>query len=317
MIGGYEMSGRRSGRVASAEATDEVRGRKGSYKAPDRLTSGLAGEDGPAGRGRRVSRRQLARIERDLSERERAVLTSVDQFRFLTTGQLQTLHFGDHATETAGARIGRRVLARLAELRVIEHLERRIGGIRAGSASYVWRVGATGDRLLRQASGEGRRARRKEPSPRYLDHALAIADCYIALVLAARRGEVELQAVETEPGCWRRFLGGSGAPETLKPDLYLVTAAGEFEDHWFVEVDRSTESLNTLLRKCAQYERYGRTGREQAAAGVFPRVLWVVMDKSRATKLGDALRGSRRLDPDLYRITTTDAFARAVIGGSV
>jgi len=263
-----------------------------------------------------VGRRRLRVIERELSERDWAILASLDQHRFLTSRQLQALHFHQHATTDAATRICRRVLTRLCELGVVEHLARRVGGVRAGSASYVWRVGPVGDRLLRQAQGEGARARRKEPSARHLDHCLAIADCHLALVTAARAGHLELLRVATEPDSWRAYLGAGGAPELLKPDLYAVTVTGEYEDHWFVELDRATESLPTLVRKCGQYERYRRTGREQVETGVFPLVVWVVPDYQRATKLQAALDTARRLDTTLFRITTPERFAELVCGGT-
>jgi hypothetical protein len=249
-----------------------------------------------------------------LSDRERAVLQSLATWRYLSTNQLQRLHFADHATVGAASRICRRVLQRLGELRVIEHLERRIGGIRAGSASFVWRVGPVGDRLLRAANGAGARARRKEPSWRFLDHCLAVTDCYLALVEAGRRGRLELLTYQAETACWRPYLGPHGALETLKPDLYAVTASGDFEDSWFIEVDRGTESLPTLLGKCRQYARYRQTGREQAARGVFPAVLWVVPDEARARALVRGIRRAHGTDQNVFRVTTAASFATAIVG---
>jgi hypothetical protein len=322
---GSQWSGRWSDRVDTAGENHDVRSGVGPDKTPERLASLVAAQLAPegstegtsAGPGKRVSRRQMSSIEKDLSDRERAILRDLDRFRFLTTGQLQRLHFTFHATSNASGRICRRVLARLAEQRVIEHLERRIGGIRAGSASYVWRVGPVGDRLLRQARGEGARRRRKEPSRRHLEHCLAIADCYVALVEEERRGHLSLMAVETEPDCWRQFLGSGGTRETLKPDLYVVTASGEYEDHWFLEVDRGTESLPTLLSKCTQYDRARRTGRLQADTGVFPLVLWLLPDERRLHALNEALRSQRRIDTELFRLTTADHLVAAVAGGAV
>jgi hypothetical protein len=307
-------SGRRSDRVESPAPNSEVRAGEPAATAPGSTVpvrlSGSAECRPP-----RVGPRQLLRLDRDLSDRERAVLGSLAACRFLTTGQLQRLHFADHATEGAASRICRRVLARLGRLGVIGHLERRIGGIRAGSASYVWRVGPVGDRLLRQAS-DGARARRKEPSPRYLDHCLAVADCYLVLVEAARGGRLELLSYQPEPACWRSYMGPHGGPEILKPDLYAVTAGGEFEDSWFIEVDRSTESLPTLLKKCRQYERYWQSGREQAAHGVFPAVLWVVPDERRAQVLIRSIRRHFGADRELFRVTTADVFMSVIVGGA-
>lgn len=315
MTSGDTWSGRRSGRVASADGFSDVADVGAAISAPESLSSGVAAGSSPERRSRRVGERRLKGLRRELSEREQAVLTSLDQHRFLTTGQLQALHFADHATLDAAARICRRVLARLKQLQVIEPLERRIGGVRAGSASYVWRLGLLGDRLRRQAHDDSRRARRKEPSTRHLDHCLAVADCHLALVAAARVGRLELLDVATEPDSWRSYLGPGGAREVLKPDLYAVTATGDYEDHWFIELDRATESLPTLIRKCVQYEQYRRTGRQQAGTGVFPLVIWVVPDSQRAAKLRGALNASRGLDTALFRIAVTEQFTDLVCGG--
>jgi hypothetical protein len=207
------------------------------------------------------------------------------------------------------------VLERLAARGVIEHLERRIGGIRAGSASYVWRVGLVGDRLLR-ADRDQPRARRKEPSLRNLDHWLAIADAHLVLVELARTGQLELVEATTEPGCWRSYLGPAGDKRTLKPDLYAVTAAGDFEDHWFCEIDRATESLPTIIRKCIQYETYRRTGREQHEHGVFPLVVWITTTNQHADQLRDAIATSRSIDANHFRVCTPDGFADVVRGGA-
>lgn len=312
-------SGRCSGRVVSAGAAPTEDACPGRISAPESFTrfSSPSTTASPAERGpkanaeSRLSRRQADRLAARLGERDKAILDSVKAHRFLTTQQLQRFHFdfSEHSTEDAAARICRRVLRRLHGLRVIEHLERRVGGVRAGSASYVWRVGLTGDQILRLASAEPR-GRRKEPSLRHLEHCLAIADTHLALRDLAAAGRVELLQVETEPYCWRTA-GGS----VLKPDLHAVTASGEYEDHWFIEVDRATESLPTLLGKCAQYEDYRRTGHAQANDGVFPQVLWVVPNERHADKLRQAITSSRSLDSDLYRIGTPSSFTDIVIAG--
>jgi hypothetical protein len=120
--------------------------------------------------------------------------------------------------------------------------------------------------------------------------------------------------VQTEPACWR--IAASFGDRMLKPDLFAVTASADYEDHWYIEVDRATESLPTLLRKCAQYEDYRRTGAEQQDHGVFPLVIWIVPDDARAAKLRAAIAASRSLDRDLYRICTPASFAGVITGGA-
>ena len=264
----------------------------------------------------RLSRDQLTRLDRRLSQRDRAILGSLSLHHFLTTTQLQRWHFRDHGTSSAAARICRRVLARLHELHVIEHLERRVGGVRAGSASYVWRVGLIGDRLLRLHADRRTRARRKEPSLRFLDHCLAVADTHLALRDLAADGQLELITVATEPASWRRYQSPMGAVEILKPDLYAVTASGEYEADWFVEVDRATESLPTVLRKCAQYQAYRQTGSEQEKRGVFPWVIWVVPTSEHVARLRQAIDRAAHLPSELFRICTLQGLAAVVQGGT-
>jgi hypothetical protein len=321
-----QASGRWSGRVAQeGPVPTEDTGRErisapesftrfsGSTSAAERAPKAAAQPKGVAAASR-LSRGQADRVGRSLGDRDRAILHSLAAHRFLTTAQVERFHFADHQSPDAAARICRRVLHRLHELRVIEHLDRRVGGVRAGSASYVWRVGLVGDRLLRLGSADDQpRARRKEPSLRHLEHCLAIADTHLMLRDLATSGAIELLEVQTEPACWRTAASFGG--NTLKPDLFALTASGDYEDHWYIEVDRATESLPTLLKKCAQYEDYRRTGAEQQERGIFPLVMWIVPDDGRAAKLAAAITVSRSLDRDLYRICTPASFAEVITGG--
>lgn len=264
----------------------------------------------------RTGRHGLLRVRDSLSERDRAVLHSVAEHRFLQTWHLRGLHFTGHATPTSATRTCNRVLRRLAQLRVIRTLERPIGGVRAGSDAYVWALGPIGDRLLRLESGTGVRKRMREPSEWTLLHTLAIADAHLALVGAARAGRLELLCVQTEPDCWRRYLGASGEPHTLQPDLFAVTATGGYEDFWFIEVDRGFQNQTTLLAKCRTYQTYRDTGREQHEAGVFPRVVWVMATARRVAALQASIRAARQLDADLFRVTVLDGLADLVAGGA-
>ncbi|MCW2538723.1 MAG: hypothetical protein JWN95_448 [Frankiales bacterium] len=312
-------SGRRSGRVEPlAVGPTEFPG-PGVTSAPESLTPvrvRFSARRRAVRPTQRLSTERVERLEHSLSARDKAILTCLQHYRFLTTDHLQRLHFHNHATPTAAGRVCRRVLERLARLRVIEHLERRIGGVRAGSASYVWRVGLLGDRLLRTEHRDQPRARRKEPSLRNLEHWLAIADAHLVLVELARTGQLDLLQSTTEPGCWRTYLGPAGDRQTLKPDLYAVTAIGEFEDHWFGEIDRGTESLPTILRKCVQYETYRRSGREQHDHGVFPLVVWITTTDQHADQLRDAISASRSLDADHFRVCSLAGYAALVQGGA-
>jgi len=192
---------------------------------------------------------------------------------------------------------------------------RRVGGLQAGSAASIWMLTTTGQRLRSLRTGLGAVGRNREPGEGFIRHYLAIADTHLALIEAQRAKRLELLTVEIEPAAWRSYTGPTGTPVTLKPDLYAVTASGEFEDHWFIEVDRATESIPTLIKQCRQYEAYRHNGTEQAHSGLFPLVLWVVPDELRAAKLHQALTLARDLDITLFRITTPDRLITTITGG--
>ncbi|MEV8375172.1 replication-relaxation family protein [Kribbella sp. NPDC056861] len=264
---------------------------------------------------KRTGRRILASLQSSISTRDLEILKSISTHRLLTSKHVEQLHFTGHGSALAATRSTNRVLKRLDALQLINHLDRRVGGVHAGSSSYVWQLAPAGDRLLQIDLGNGTRRRQREPSVRLLEHTLAVADTHIALVRATRTSDLELVTVQVEPGSWRYFPRAGGTRRLIRPDLAVVTAQGDFEDHWFLEVDLGSEHPPTVVRKCQLYEDYRRSGIEQDAHDVFPRILWVVPNRARANKLAEAVRVAR-LDKDLFRVITTDQLVETVIGGA-
>lgn len=258
-----------------------------------------------------LTRTGLEQLSAQLSERDLAVIRSVQQHRFLMTRHIEELHFSHHSTGEAGARVCRRVLTRLTKDRLLNRLRRRVGGVRAGSASFVYALGPIGRRLI-----DTKRRRSTEPSPLFLDHTLAIADAHLALVRADRDARLELLDIEIEPTSWRGFIGVHGAREAVKPDLFASTAVGAYEDCWFMEIDRGTQSPAAITRKCRSYSSYWRTGFEQERRGVFPLVLLVAPDDVRAKRLVGVISGTRNLKRDLFRVTTAAELVDVVAGGA-
>lgn len=245
---------------------------------------------------RLVGRRQLADIATRLGQRDWCVLNDLARFRLLSAGQIRRLHFAGHANRIAAARACTSALRRLSDFGLIRHLERRIGGVRAGSDSLVWHLAPTGFRLLTtyaSTSDIGGLVER-EPALRTVQHTLAVAEVAVRLREAERAGQVEVVALQPEPACWREHLTIAGTRTFLKPDLFTVTAASgsAFEDLWFIEVDRDTESTATIARKAAAYDRYRQTGREQAVHGAFPVVAWLAPDHGRAEVIASAIYGT-------------------------
>jgi len=230
-----------------------------------------------------VTARQLLRLRCDLTDRDWQIIAMLARVRVATSAQLEILYFSGVSRRRAQQR-----LAVLARRRVLARLPRVIGGVRAGSRGHVYALDAAGQRL----ADLGQRSRPRRPRPvgtAYLDHALAVAEVYVRVVLAERSGALRLVRFAGEPGAWRSFYGAGGAGVTLAPDAYLVTSVDGFEDHWFLELDLGTESAATLARKLAVYRGYWQSGTEQAAREVFPKVLWLVPDESRAGVLAKVI----------------------------
>lgn len=229
--------------------------------------------------GRRLSQQALRELAASLSADDRAILASLGRVGVATGAQLRRLHF---AERPSAARQARRSLQRLSDQRLLCRLQRRIGGVRAGSDGYVYALDVAGLRL----SGQARARRPRTPGIAFLAHALAVSELYVGLVERGRSGRSELLEFVAEPACWRRYAGPSGASLLLKPDAYLRLGVGAFEDRWFVEVDRGSEGPSTLAHKARAYTSYWQSGREQP---VFPKVLFVVPDEARKAVMVDVL----------------------------
>jgi protein involved in plasmid replication-relaxation len=268
----------------------------------------------PARRGRIGAGQLRLRIE-SLSARDLAVLRSVRDHRFLGTRHVEALHFRGHATALSAARLARRLLLRLYKQNLLDHLDRRIGGIRAGSAGYIWTLSSAGARLLAEVDGASSIRRQHEPSLRLLNHYLAVAEVHVELIDADDAGRFDVIDVQVEPGSWRRFHGLGGEVRLVRPDMAVVTASGDYEDHWFLEVDLGSEHPPTVVKKCHLYLDYLDSGTEQGRLGVFPRVLWVVPDETRLDRLQRALTEDH-LDPDLFRIATMASLSETLAGGA-
>lgn len=250
----------------------------------------------------------------DLSARDRAVLEAVDEHRLLTSGQIERLLFsGQHASAVATRRRCQAVLGRLVDDQLLGRLDRRQGGHRAGSSGFIYRLTTRGHRAL----GHLGRRTRWQPSDRQVLHVLAAAEISVGLHEAQRSGDLRHLHVVHEPATWRRFTGLHGAAEVLKPDLLVeLVTTDAWQLRWFVEVDRATEHLPTVVGKCRQYQRYWHSGdKTPADRDLFPRVLWSVPDERRAVAIAGAIRRSRDLHADLFAVTTAENTV-AVLGRS-
>lgn len=253
-----------------------------------------------------------------LSEHDLIVVRRVSELRFVSGSQLTCLCFIDSPEPVVNARAARRALLRLTRLGVLARLPRSVGGVRAGSQGFVYRLGVGGQRVAVEHGWQAeRRARRSDtPGSLFLRHSLAVAELHAQLVEYDRLGRFELLALSAEPSCHRINDGLGTQRSLLKPDSFVRLGLGSYEDSYFIEVDLGTEGSRALTRQLERYVAYYRSGSEQVAHGVFPRVLWLAPD---AHRVGIIAACVQRLPAQARELFQTARFSEALavmLGGN-
>lgn len=270
----------------------------------------------------KLGKNQLVELIGRLSERDFEILISLKYAKYLMTGQIRRLHFSESIKPQAGMRSASRNMFKLREYGLVKTFKRRIGGIRAGSASYIWCLTEPGQRILNLKNGDYNTRRTR--SHRYLEtsyihikHTLAIAECYVQLVEISRKYPKLIFAnIEWEPECWRPFQQDNHAIQ-LKPDLFAATYNGGYEDRWFIEIDLATEAMPVVIDKCKRYHQYLNTGIEQRQHdGVFPITVWIVPDEKRKLKIINALKENFKRSPTMFAIITAEEFEELIRSGA-
>jgi hypothetical protein len=260
---------------------------------------------------KRVTTGQLLELGAELGARECEAIQTLGRLRLMTHAQLSAIIADDAGSPASAARSARRILARLTDSGVLTRLDRRIGGVRRGSAGYVYYLGPVGQRLVAYWQGRGLTRGRFRPDPggRYVRHRLAVSELYIETYRAGHDGVLEPLAFDAEPECWRSYVNGFGGQGLLKPDAFLRIGVGAYEDRYFVEVDLGSESRTVIARKVRTYLDYFNTGQEQQSQGVFPRVLLLTNTQARRDALVEVCV---QLPAEAWRLFTVTTLDRAV-----
>lgn len=265
----------------------------------------------------RTSRSRVQALRLELSTRDTAILDDLGRVRLLTASQIQRLHFADGTTLSRSRRTAR-VCKRLADLGAVARLDRRVGGVHAGSAGFIYCLDSLGQTVIdaKGPAGGNRRRRPWQPSPMFQDHVLEVAELYVALREAARHGDVELLGFDAEPACWRPFVTPAAGAVVLKPDAYVRLGVGEYEQVSFVEIDRGTHHAPALGRKLAVYTAAFTAGVEHDQNTAFPNVLWIVPDQARARVLRSQIARLPAHHRDLFEVTTSEHQLNPLKGGT-
>lgn len=241
-----------------------------------------------------------------LSPRDQAILGRLAEHRYLTSRHIERFFFQQHRSPASAGRSCRRVLARLYEQHLIVRTSiRTVGGWAAGSTGYTYRLALRGYAALtlRPKSTVTR-------SPLFLEHTLGIADVRLELEQMNSAKKLQLVDVQTEPDNWIWY-GSFGVRERLKPDLFVVTAVSpesDYEDMWFIELDRATSGVGAVLQKFRQYMSYRLSSEARARQGGFPIVLWLVPTRHRQRELQRLTQKLPAAQRTLFRVVLQGQF---------
>lgn len=241
----------------------------------------------------------LRELPGQLPARYLAVLPHLARARVLTAAHLDRLLTNPVHSDETTARIRRRIMARLCHLGLVTALDRRIGGVRAGSAGHTYTLTSAGHVFLALLNGEPTPPRirySRTPGPLFLHHALAISGIYVDLIEHSRGGEFQVAQFLTEPHCWHP----TGNAAHLRPDAYTVLRAATHADCWWLEIDQSTESPPRLRAKARAYRDHLTSG-GIGPDGVPPHVLFTAPDQQRAAAVRSAVSGT---DAAMFAMTT-------------
>jgi hypothetical protein len=203
------------------------------------------------------------------------------------------------------------MLKSLAEQDILRRRQRRIGGMRAGSASYIYSIGAKGARLV---SPQRIHYYIEDPSDYFMEHTLALTELYVMLHEQSRTGKFEILDIQTEPTCWRNFTTLASGKQSLRPDMYVRLSVGNDELSYFIELDRGTSHTPSLLKKLHTYESYYMSGKEQRATQVFPQVLWIVPSSKRQAMLMELCKPLNEHIPHLFKVVVVGDEIEAMVG---
>jgi hypothetical protein len=248
----------------------------------------------------RASWVKVAALAERLSERDKEIIRALARVRLLTGKQLERLLFHHHSIQHQ-SHIRRRVLKRLVDLEIVATLERRVGGVRAGSSGLVDCLGRMGQRMadiLNGITASGRTRAPRTPGAMFLGHTLAVSEAFVSLVELSRQTTNRLRTFLAEPHCW--WPDGRGG--FLRPDAMVVVEDEHYDATVWLEIDQGTESLSRIQAKVATYEGFALTGTE-GANGVLPHVLFAAMGDQRRAAIAREIanQGPLRMT---YKATT-------------
>lgn len=260
----------------------------------------------------RVTAARVAALERQLTERDRAVIEMLRGVRLANGQQLRRAIWA--SSDDAVQRAAQRQLARLVKWQVLERFERRTGGLGRGSEAYTYALAAAGQRIANETLGR----RPRLPGRTMWLHTLQGTETYVRLIEATRGTHRCVKEWQGEPACWIEVRIGLGEVLLVKPDAFVVVSGPGYDDLAYLETDTGSQSRSVVKAKLVAYERLALTGRVQRQHGsTFPAVVFVTVSAGRQRVLDDVIATMSPGARELFKTATLDDAARVVMGGEL
>jgi len=218
-----------------------------------------------------------------LQERDYALLKALSDYRYLSTSQIQGIFF------SKGPFVYRR-LKKLADYGLIVRLQREVVG---EASELIHALAPEGARQLGLKMGvpASTFTVHRKASRSFLEHGLALNEFRLAFEQAVHvQEDMTIERWES-----RHKLGIPGG-KTVIPDACVILNTPRGQTHFFVELDRYTESASRVFRaKLQHYALYQKSGAflQQSGTRLF-RVLTVTVHKQAVKTL---LAASKNLTP--------------------
>lgn len=258
----------------------------------------------------RITTRRLEELLEVLLPTDWAMLGMATRLHLVTGDQLIRVIWP--LATAADQRAARRALLRLTEWRVLARLERRMGGLGRGSASFTYAPDVAGHRLLAM---RGSARRPHLPRPAMWRHALTVAETYALLQECVHDTELSVRRWEGEPECWRRFTAANGERVIVKPDAHVVVQGVGYSDLFFLEADTGSQSRTVIRAKLSAYRRLASSGVVQHAEdGVFPAVVFVTTTTARHGVLAALIEELPEAARRMFAVTLVQDAGRLLSG---
>lgn len=256
---------------------------------------------------RRVRRAYVEEFADTLSDRDWAIIESVDRLRLISGLQLERLHFSE-LTGHSRSVMRWRILKRLADARVLLPVERRVRAAQRDSAKLCYALDSAGMQLARlRANLTGSPVRRpRVPGDRFVEHTLTVTDLYVALIEQSRLEGFTLADFEVEPA-WP-----DGLSNWLRPDAFIRLRRGPVSDYWWYEADLGTETLPTIEAKLRRYLDFVQRG-QLGPDGIVPRVQLGVKTEQRHSGIQDLINALPSPAEVMFAVALLPNVPRAMI----